>query len=316
MPYEIVGDTIEKGLQDKLRMIKQLLKQSKKADTEDSKGSKTTILFTMYRRWFLSEMAVTRPKFCLGQWFFLFQNYDLIKSFFCADASCSKGSSPRRKLSPDPETCKELERLTRQVERYREIVDQQEKLILVSLFFGWLLNELFLSFTSHSWFSPDWQLRQNASQSAIFLLQFGSETRRIHICSCLHEFVYFQESLTNQNENAGAAILDENDLWEEKERLSQERSRLLEQRQNFEQERKNFTEAAIRLSKEVRTIRSAQCYQVCKKPSEFFWHVGFFSAEATTWRRKDQISSTTVFAIDAVSNQRAKFRLGFLWSQT
>ena len=50
------------------------------------------------------------------------------------------------------------------------------------------------------------------------------------------------------------AILHESDLWEEKERVLREKSRIKEQKENFEVERKNFTDAAIRLSKEVRGV--------------------------------------------------------------
>ena len=45
----------------------------------------------------------------------------------------SNDESPKTKtVSPDPQTHKELEKLNKQVERYKDIVQQQEKLIQVS----------------------------------------------------------------------------------------------------------------------------------------------------------------------------------------
>ena len=38
MPYELVGDSIEKGLKDKLKIIKRLLKTSNKSEATDAKG--------------------------------------------------------------------------------------------------------------------------------------------------------------------------------------------------------------------------------------------------------------------------------------
>ena len=38
MPYELVGDSIEKGLKDKLKIIKRLLKTSNKSEDTDAKG--------------------------------------------------------------------------------------------------------------------------------------------------------------------------------------------------------------------------------------------------------------------------------------
>ncbi len=141
--------------------------------------------------------------------------------------------------------------------------------------------------------------------------------------------------MSNQDDKPVTKILEEADLWEEKERLQRDMARLKEQQKNFETERKNFTDAAIRLSREVKftvfrtnatvvVSQLSQCRPIsgtCIVPPSILKksaagvrrrtrapqshrHVDdFISAETRVGRRESSVSSATVSANHSAEQQ-------------